>query len=224
MSHLAELRRRLLYVLVFLGLGTVGGYMAADALLHILLQPVLGQAPATVFTGVPDIFFVYLKIAVYTGVVVALPALVYQVWQFVRPGLYAHEQKQAWPWLLATPLLFYAGMLFAHFLVLPIAVAFFFSFQSGQITALPDVRPYIGFASKMILAFGVAFTFPALLVLLMQLGILQLDKLKKSRKYVLLGIFIFAAILTPPDPASQLMLAVPLYLLFEIALLYGKRA
>lgn len=224
MSHLAELRRRLQFVLIFFMGGAVGGYIGADFLLHVLLQPVLGQVPTAIFTGVPDIFFVYLKLAIYSGLVVAVPALVYQVWRFVRPGLYAHERRLARPWLLATPLLFYGGMLFAHFLVLPLAVEFFFSFQSAQVSALPDVRPYIGFSSKMILAFGVAFTFPAILVLLMQLGIIPLHKLQKSRKYVLVGIVAFAALLTPPDPASQLLLAVPLYLLFEAALLFGKRS
>ena len=223
-DHLEELRWRLITVLAVVFIAAFAVYAVRENVLDLLLQPLHAAKPNSglVFTGVPDIFFTYLKLAVYGGVFVAIPVLCWHVWRFAAPGLYKAERAAIWPYTLAVPALFYGGLAFALWVVTPLAVQFFYSFETGDIQALPVLNAYLSFVLKMMLGFGLAFLLPVVLLLLVQLGLVQASGLARARRFMIVGIFIMAAVLTPPDPLSQLILAGPLWVLLESAIFLAR--
>lgn len=220
-KHLNELRGRLLWAIGFMALAMVGLYCVKEFLLTFLLLPLTSspEAPAEiVFSSVPELFFVYLRITTWGGVFVAMPFLLFQIWRFLAPGLYGHEKRWVGPLLAAVPVLFYAGGLFAYFVVLPMALRFFLGFSQPGLTALPNVSDYLKMLFNFGFAFGLAFNLPVFLLLLVKVGFLSIEKLKRWRRFAIVLIFIFSAIVTPPDPFSQIFLALPLIALYELAI------
>ena len=226
LDHLIELRTRLVRALLALAVGFAGCLYFADEILAILVQPLKDAFPEgegqLIFTKLPEVFFVELKVALFAGFMVSFPVIANQLWAFVAPGLYAREKKAFLPFLFATPVLFGAGASLAYFVVMPVAFTFFLGFggMTGglDIQALPSAGDYLSLVMQFILAFGLTFLLPVLLLLLHRAGIVSRDQMVAARRYVIVGIFIIAAVVTPPDPGSQLVLAIPLWLLFEISL------
>lgn len=220
LDHLIELRTRLLRAIMALAVAFgVCLYFAKD-ILAFLVQPLLDAGQdKLIFTKLYGQFFVELKVALWAAFFIAFPVIANQLWAFIAPGLYAKEKKAFLPFLLATPALFLSGAAMAYYLVMPTAFHWFLGFQGTpggiQIEALPNSEDYLGLVMQFILAFGLSFLLPVLLLLLNTAGIVSRSQLVGARRYVIVAIFVVAAIATPPDVISQLMLAVPLMLLFE---------
>lgn len=226
LDHLIELRTRIIRALLALGVGFGVSLYFADEILGILVRPLKQAFPEgqgqLIFTKLPEVFFVELKVALFAGFMLSFPVIANQLWAFVAPGLYAREKKAFLPFLFATPVLFGAGAALAYFVVMPVAFTFFLGFGGVtgglDIQALPSAGDYLSLVMQFILAFGLTFLLPVLLLLLHRAGIVTRPQMVAARRYVIVAIFIVAAIVTPPDPGSQIVLAVPLWLLFEAAL------
>lgn len=226
LDHLIELRSRLLKCVVALLAGFFLCFYFSDTLFAILVHPLkdaFGPAGGKlVYTKLYEAFFVQVKVALFGSFFLSFPVIANQLWAFVAPGLYAKEKKALLPFLLATPVLFMAGASLAYFVVMPTAFHFFLQYQgtnSGlQIEALPSADSYLGLVMQFVLAFGISFLLPVLLMLLNHAGLVSRQQLVGLRRYMIVVAFIVAAVLTPPDVVSQLMLAVPLVLLYELAL------
>ena len=227
MSHLVELRTRLLravgtVVAVFVVLFI---YPGASVIYDILAAPMLASLPQgtrMIATGVITPFMVPMKVTMMAAFVVSLPVVLYQVWAFVAPGLYRHEQRLALPLIVSSSLLFIGGMAFCYFVVFKSVFTFIASFAPLSITPAPDIEAYLSFVMTMFLAFGVTFEVPVAVVLLVRMGIVTVAKLKEARGYVVVGAFVIAAVVTPPDVVSQFLLAVPLCVLYEIGILVAR--
>ncbi len=227
MSHLVELRTRVLYavvsvVVVFVILFT---YPGASVIYDMLAAPMLASLPEgtrMIATGVITPFMVPVKVTMMAAFIVALPVVLFQVWAFVAPGLYRHEQRLALPLIISSSLLFIAGMAFCYFVVFKTVFSFIASFAPKSITPAPDIEAYLSFVMTMFLAFGLTFEVPIAVVLLVRTGIVTVQKLKDARGYVVVGAFIIAAVVTPPDVVSQFMLAVPICVLYEVGLLVAR--
>lgn len=227
LDHLIELRSRLMRAIFALLIGFGVCFYFADPILGFLVQPLKDAFPEgegqLIFTKLPEIFFVELKIGLFAGFMVSFPIIANQLWAFVAPGLYAQEKKAFLPFLIATPVLFIGGAALAYYVVMPLAFLFFlgFSGEAGglQVQALPSAGDYLGLVMQFILAFGLTFLLPVLLMLLHRAGIVTREQLVAARRYVIVGIVALAALVTPPDPGTQVILAVPLLLLFEGSLL-----
>lgn len=227
LDHLVELRTRLVRCVAALMVAFAVCFYFADPILGFLIQPLKNAFPEgegqLIFTKLYEVFFVELKVALFAGFCLSFPIIANQLWAFVAPGLYAREKKAFLPFLLATPILFIAGASLAYFVVMPTAFRWFLGFggEAGglEIEALPAAGDYLGLVMQFILAFGISFLLPVLLLLLNRAGIVTRAQLAGARRYVIVGIAIIAAIVTPPDPGSQLILAVPMLLLFEGSLL-----
>lgn len=227
MSHLIELRNRLVKAIIaVLGVFVViFTYPGASAIYDFLAQPMLASLPQgtrMIATGVITPFMVPLKVTLLTAFVLALPYVLYQAWAFVAPGLYRHEQKLAIPLIVSSSLLFLAGMAFCYFVVFQTVFAFITSFAPESITPAPDIEAYLNFVMTMFIAFGITFEVPIVVVLLVRMGIMSVEKLREIRGYVVVMAFVIAAIVTPPDVISQFMLAVPLWVLYEVGLLLAR--
>lgn len=234
LDHLIELRSRLLKSVFALAVAFGACFYFADDIFGFLVRPLYEAFPQgqgkLIFTQLYEVFFVELKVALFAAFFVSFPIIANQMWAFIAPGLYAREKKAFLPFLFATPILFVAGGALAYFVVMPIAISWFLSFEGEvgglNVEALPSAGEYLGLAMQFILAFGMSFLLPVLLLLLNRAGIVTREQFAKARRYVIVGVVTVAAIVTPPDPGSQLILAVPLYLLFEGALLlmwFGER-
>lgn len=227
LDHLIELRTRLLRCVLALGIGFAVCLYFADQILGFLIQPLKDAFPEgegqLIFTKLYEVFFVELKVALFAGFFVSFPIIANQLWAFVAPGLYAREKKAFLPFLIATPVLFTGGAALAYYVVMPTAFEWFLGFggEAGglQIEALPSAGDYLGLVMQFILAFGISFLLPVLLLLLNRAGIVTRAQLAGARRYVIVGIVSLAAVVTPPDPGSQIILAIPLLLLFEGAML-----
>lgn len=227
LDHLIELRARLVRCVLALMVAFGVCLYFADPILGFLVQPLKAAFPdgegQLIFTKLYEVFFVELKVALFAGFCVSFPIIANQLWAFVAPGLYAKEKKAFLPFLFATPILFTAGASLAYYVVMPTAFRWFLGFegQAGglQIEALPTANEYLGLVMQFILAFGMSFLLPVLLLLLHRAGIVTRQQLAGARRYVIVLVVALAAIITPPDPGSQLLLAVPLILLFEGSLL-----
>ena len=227
LDHLIELRTRLLRSVLALAIGFAVCLYFADPILGFLIQPLRDAFPVgegqLIFTKLYEVFFVELKVALFAGFFLSFPIIANQLWAFVAPGLYAREKKAFLPFLIATPVLFIGGGALAYYVVMPTAFEWFLGFggETGglEIEALPSAGDYLGLVMQFILAFGVSFLLPVLLLLLNRAGIVSRQQLAAARRYVIVGVVALAAIVTPPDPGSQVILAIPLLLLFEGSLL-----
>ncbi|MBW2572827.1 MAG: twin-arginine translocase subunit TatC [Deltaproteobacteria bacterium] len=229
-GHLEELRRRLIICFVAVGIGFVLSYGFKEKLFQILTRPLIGvmqTGDKLIFTGLPEAFFTYLKVAFLSGIILAAPIIFYQFWMFVAPGLYNKEKRLMVPIVFLSTLFFVGGSFFGYFIVFPYGFKFFLGFASEIIQPLPSMREYLSFASKLLLAFGLVFELPLVITFLAKLGIVSVSFLKKNRKYALLLFFVGAAILTPPDVVTQVMMALPLMVLYEISIvgarIFGKK-
>ncbi|MGE3773491.1 MAG: twin-arginine translocase subunit TatC [Gammaproteobacteria bacterium] len=229
LSHLLEFRRRLLLVLAFFVLTSAASYLAAEELFGFLTAPLREAygADATrrmIFTGLHEAFVTYLKLALFAGLFASLPLALNQLWKFLAPGLYGHERASLRPLFVMTPLMFVAGAGLAYFVVLPLAWQFFLSFETpgaaaGMAIALEArVGEYLGLVMSMLIAFGLSFELPVLLLLLARLGVVDADDLVRYRRHAIVLIFAAAAVLTPPDFLSQIALGTPMLLLYELAI------
>jgi len=223
-SHLEEFRYRLIVSLVTFVAVSVISYFFSKQILDFLIEPLRRHQEVQLYFQKPyEAFLIHLQVAALSGVVVASPVLVTQLWLFIAPGLFEHEKRVALPLILITTLLFFSGVIFAYRVVIPWGLYFLLSFQTESLKPLLGVGPYFSFLIGMILACGVLFDFPVMLVGLVQLGILRTAQIARARRAVIVVIFIVAAVLTPsPDPISQLMLALPLLGLFEISLAVAR--
>lgn len=227
MSHLVELRTRLLravgtMLVVFIALFI---YPGASVIYDLLAAPMLASLPEgtrMIATGVITPFMVPVKVTMMAAFVVSLPVVLYQVWAFVAPGLYRHEQRLALPLIVSSSLLFLAGMAFCYFVVFKTVFSFIATFAPESITPAPDIEAYLGFVMTMFLAFGITFEVPVAVILLVRMSIVTITQLQQARGYVIVGAFIIAAVVTPPDVVSQFLLAVPLCVLYEIGILLAR--
>lgn len=229
-EHLSELRARLLWVMGAMVIGTFFSFFFAEDITALLIKPLAsamqpGDTQRLIYTGLTEAFFTYMKVAFFAGVFVTFPVLLWQIWIFVAPGLYKNERRVFLPYLIATPVLFFLGGAAVYFVVIPIAWPFFMSFQTGaEQTALPieleaRISEYLDLIMTLIFAFGLCFQLPVVLSLMARAGIITAQTLVAWRKYAIIIIFIVAAILTPPDVLSQILLAIPLLALYEISIL-----
>ena len=225
MGHLLELRARLMrgvaaVLVVFLALVPF-----AKELYNLFAQPLVAKLPTGGMLQAIDVaggFFIPIKLAFFVALLATMPWLLYQAWAFVAPGLYQNEKRLARPILLAAVLLFYLGCAFAWFLVLPTVFGFLAMFTPDSVAMAPDVSRYLDFVLVILLAFGLSFELPVAVVVLVVLGVVTPAQLREARGYVIVGVFILAAIITPPDVVSQLMLAIPMCLLYELGILAGS--
>ena len=221
-SHLIELRNRLLrivlgFIVVFIGL-----FPFANKIYALLAEPMLSKLPAggqMIATAVTTPFFVPMKVAMMAAFVISLPHTLYQVWAFISPGLYQHEKKLMVPVIVASSLLFVTGMAFAYFAVFPTVFGFIIHSAPTGVAVMTDIGEYLDFVLTLFMAFGLAFEVPIAVVLIARFGWVSIAQLKEVRGYVIVGAFILGAIFTPPDIISQFMLAVPLWLLYELGIL-----
>ncbi|MFL0357357.1 twin-arginine translocase subunit TatC [Erythrobacter sp. GH1-10] len=227
LDHLVELRTRLVRSVIALAIGFGVCLYFADPILAYLVQPLKDAFPEgkgqLIFTRLPELFFVDLKVALFAGFMVSFPIIANQLWAFVAPGLYAKEKKAFLPFLIATPVLFLGGAALAYYVVMPTAFRWFLGFGGDAgglaVEALPAAGDYLDLVMQFILAFGLTFLLPVLLMLLHRAGIVTRSQMAGARRYVIVGVVALAAIVTPPDPGSQIILALPLLVLFEGSLL-----
>ena len=222
-SHLVELRDRLIRALLGVGAAflALSIYPSPSGLYDLLALPLIEHLPhgATLIATNPiSPFMVPIKVTMLAAVLVAMPVVLYQIWSFVAPGLYAHERRLVLPLLVSSTLLFYAGVAFSYFFVFGRVFTFIQHFAPKSITAAPDIEAYLGFVTNMFLAFGAAFEVPVVLVILARMGLVSIDKLKSYRRYFIVVAFVIAAVITPPDVVSQLALAIPMCLLYEVGI------
>ena len=222
-SHLVELRDRLIRALIAIGIcfGALSIWPGPSGLYDLLAQPLVASLPAgtkLIATNVISPFIVPLKITLMAAFLLALPVVLYQVWAFVAPGLYTHEKKLVLPLVISSTVLFFVGVAFSYFFVFQKVFAFIQSFAPKSITAAPDIEAYLSFVLTMFIAFGAAFEVPIVVVVLARIGLVSIDKLKSFRSYFIVLAFIIAAVITPPDVVSQLALAIPMCLLYEIGI------
>jgi sec-independent protein translocase protein TatC len=218
MSHLLELRNRLMKAMLGVLLLFVPCAIYANELFTLIAQPLIDKLPkgtSLIATSVVSPFMTPFKVAFYVSLFMAMPVVLYQIWAFVAPGLYRREKHFAVPLLISSVFLFYAGAVFAYFAVFPVMFSFLVGTAPAGVSYMPDMASYLDFVITLFFAFGVAFEMPVAVVLLVLTGLVKVDTLGKNRGYVIIGIFVVAAFLTPPDAISQTIMAVPMYLLYE---------
>ena len=229
-SHLTELRKRLIHCIVFLFSIFVVCYFFSEYIYGFLVDPYYsavkedGTERRLIFTALQETFLTYLKVSFFTAFFITCPYILMQIWKFIAPGLYKHEKIAILPYLILTPILFFIGGMLVYYLIMPLAIKFFLSFEStGLSTNLPiqleaKVNEYLSLIMKLIFAFGISFQLPVVLSLLARVGLIDSEFLKQRRKYVVVIIFAAAALLTPPDPITQIGLAIPLLILYELSI------
>src|SRR5690349_16273181 len=225
LSHLIELRSRLVHSIVAVVIVLVALFPWAKDIYSLLARPLLKTLPqgsTMIATDVTGTFLVPLKVTLMAAFLIALPYVLYQMWAFVAPGLYQHEKRLALPVIVSSVFFFALGMGFAYFIVFPVAFGFFAGYAPSGVQMMTDIDKYLSFVLTMFIAFGITFEVPVVVVVLVRLGVVSLDKLRAIRGYAIVGAFIVGAIFTPPDVLSQAMLAVPLWLLYELGLLVAR--
>ena len=233
-SHLVELRQRLINSFIFLFSFFVVCYFFSEEIYSFLVQPYADAVKddnvnrRLIFTALQETFLTYLRVSFFAALFVSSPIILLQIWKFIAPGLYKNEKKAILPYLIATPILFLFGGMLVYYLIMPLAIRFFLSFEASSInSALPiqleaKVNEYLSLVMKLIFAFGLSFQLPVILSLLARVGFIDSVFLKERRKYVVVIIFVAAAILTPPDPITQIGLAIPLLILYELSIFSVK--
>jgi sec-independent protein translocase protein TatC len=219
-DHLDELRHRLIISVIGIGVGFAISYAFSQQILLLLQRP---MPTRLIFIAPTEAFFVNLKVALYTGLFLSIPLILFQVWKFVAPGLYEHERRYSYPFLIISTVLFLVGAAFAYLVILPVALHFLIA-QGGELWQ-PNITlsNYLAFCMRLLLAAGLIFEFPVLMYFLTKVGVVTPEFLVKNRKYAVLVAFVLSAILTPPDVFSQILLAIPLFLLFEVSIFVAKR-
>ncbi|WP_396588425.1 twin-arginine translocase subunit TatC [Bermanella sp. R86510] len=223
-SHLIELRNRLLKALLLILVVFAGLYSVSNELYLLVSQPLkvlLPEQSSMIATGVASPFLVPFKLALFAAVFISIPFILHQVWAFISPGLYQNEKRFAIPLLLSSIILFYTGVAFAYFIVLPIVFGFFTAIGPEGVNFLPDINNILNFILKIFFAFGLAFEIPIATFLMIMTGITTVESLKQKRPYIFIGCFVVGMLVTPPDVISQTILALPMYLLFEAGILFG---
>ena len=233
-EHLTELRSRLVKSFIYLFVIFIISYFFSENIYRFLVEPYAEAVKnddinrRLIFTALHETFITYLKVAFFAAIFITSPIILTQVWKFIAPGLYKNEKRALLPYLIATPTLFLLGGMLVYYLVMPLAIKFFLTFEtSAQVTSLPiqleaKVNEYLSLIMRLIFAFGISFQLPVLLSLLARTGFIDSEYLKKRRKYVVVIIFALAAILTPPDPITQIGLGIPLLILYELSILSVK--
>jgi sec-independent protein translocase protein TatC len=224
-SHLLELRHRLLKIVVGLVVSVIAFLPFSNVLYTLLAQPLLNHMPIgthMIATTVTSPFLVPMKVSTLVAIVVSLPYTLYQAWVFIAPGLYLHERRFIGPLIISSTLLFVAGMAFAYFAVFPVVLGFIASSAPEGVAVMTDIGSYLDFVTTMFVSFGLAFEVPIIVIMLVKFNVVKVEVLKEARPYVIVGAFIVGAVLTPPDVISQIMLAVPLWLLYEFGVFVAK--
>ena len=224
-SHLLELRSRLLRALVAVGVVAIPCMIYANDLFAFVAKPLLKVLPkgATMIAiSVIGPLMTPFKLAIYLAIMLAMPVVLYQAWAFVAPGLYRHEKRFALPLLVSSVVLFYAGIAFAYFIVFPLMFSFFTATAPPGVQMMTDMTQYLDFVLVLFLAFGLAFEIPVAIVLLVWTGLVKIETLKKNRGYVLIAVFVQAAVITPPDVISQTAMALPMYALYEVGIIMAR--
>ena len=225
LEHIVELRSRILRSLTFVAVLFLPIYYFAEVLFTWVADPLMSRLPAgagMIATQVASPFLAPFKLAIYAAIFVGVPFLLHQLWSFVSPGLYRHEKRFALPLLISSVILFYCGMAFSYFLVFPIVFTFFIEVSPTGISMMTDINQYLDFVMKMFLAFGLAFEIPIATLLLVWSGLTTPNAMAAKRPYVIIGCFVLGMFLTPPDVVSQLLLAIPMWLLFEVGVLLAR--
>jgi sec-independent protein translocase protein TatC len=225
LSHLIELRDRLIRCLLVVGVAFIPAFMYSAELYDFLARPVIASLPTgsrMIATGVITPFLIPMKIALMAAFLAVLPYVLYQAWAFVAPGLYVHEKKLVMPLIVSSTLLFFVGMTFCYYFVFGAVFEFINRFAPKSISVAPDIEAYFNFVIGMFLAFGIAFELPVVVVVLVITGLVSTTQLSEWRGYVIVGIFVVAAVVTPPDVVSQLSLAIPMCFLYEIGILVAR--
>jgi sec-independent protein translocase protein TatC len=225
LSHLIELRERLVRALLIFALFCIPALYFSSEIYDVLAQPLMQSLPQgshMIATGVITPFLIPMKIAMLAAFLVALPFILYQAWAFVAPGLYAHEKKLVAPLVVSSTVLFFCGMLFCYYIVFGRVFAFIARFAPKSISVAPDIEAYFNFVLGMFIAFGIAFEVPVVVVVLIITGLVNVEQLREWRGYVIVGIFIVAAVVTPPDVVSQISLAIPMCILYEAGIFFGR--
>ena len=223
-EHLVELRKRLIFSMIALAVAMIGCFIIAQPIYNILLEPFRRAVGSDVdieliYTAPQEYFFTQLNVAIFGALFIGFPVIAVQIYKFVAPGLYKNERKAFLPYLVATPVFFLMGTALVYFVVMPMAMGFFLSMQTDEIKMVAKVSEYLGLIMTLILAFGVCFQLPVVLTLLARIGLVSVDMLRKGRRYAIVAMLALAAFITPPDPISQIGLAMPLLLLYEVAIL-----
>ena len=233
-EHLVELRSRILKCIIFLFITFIGCYFFADKIYNFLVIPYAEAVKndnidrRLIFTALHETFLTYLKLAFFSAFFISCPIILIQIWKFIAPGLYKNEKLTLLPFMVATPVLFLLGGMLVYYLIMPLAIEFFLSFEkiatpeSLPIQLEAKVNEYLSLITRLIIAFGLSFQLPVLLTLLAKVGFVDAEYLRKRRKYIIIIIFSMAAVLTPPDPITQIGLALPLLLLYEISIFTVK--
>jgi len=226
LGHLLELKTRLIRALAAVLVGFLAAYPFKERIFEYMIRPmneVLPEGSSFIFTNPAEAFFTYLKVTLLVGFLLAIPVVLYQFWAFVTPGLYRSERKVFFPTLLLSIFLFFFGAAFSFYLVFPLAFQFLVGFASEQIMAMPTMKEYLGFALTLLLAFGFSFEIPVVCMALVRLGMITVEGMRAKRRYVFAGGFILAALITPPDVISQLLLGLPVWLLYELGIILSAR-
>ena len=222
LAHLTELRRRLVICIIAIGVGFAVSYYFSKPIFRFMVTPLLDELPEgsnLIYTNLPEAFFTYLKIGLWGGVVLALPVIFHQLWGFIAPGLYRNERRYAFPFVIWSCLLFAVGAFFGYLIVFPFGFKFFLKFSDETIHALPAMSQYFSLSLKLLFGFGLIFELPVIMVFLARMGLVNARFLAKQRKYAFLLVFVVGAMLTPPDIISQLFMAGPLMILYEVSIM-----
>lgn len=230
-THLEELRRRLIYAVVAIVLGAIIAFLFAKQLFYFLAQPLVKILPTNqpmIFTALTEAFFTYFKVALLAGFFLASPVVFYQLWKFIAPGLYEHEKKFVIPFVIFATLFFILGGAFAYYIVFPFGFKFFLGFSTDYLKLLPKMSEYFSLSLKLIFAFGIVFEMPVITFFLAKMGVVNGEMLSSKRRYAIVLVFVVAALLTPPDVGTQLLMAGPLILLYEVSVwvarIFGRKS